>query len=137
MSPPRINIIKQKNYNNVNLNKLNVGGHQNQGGNNLQFVNHSQNFQNSNKNNFGGGLAHASNIGSSNLQNRLGGVDNRNPVLNDEYDEDDNAVYEQDEFEPIEDNTGGGLRGQQTNVQNNTFYAGQNTKFFDKRILAS
>ena len=34
----------------------------------------------------------------------------------DEYDEDDNAVYEQDEFEPIEDNTGGGLRGQQTNV---------------------
>jgi hypothetical protein len=50
------------------------------------------------------------------LQNRLGGVDNRNPVLNDEYDEDDNAVYEQDEFEPIEDNQGGGLRGQQNNV---------------------
>ena len=100
----------------------------------MQFVNHSQNFQNSNKNNFGGGLAHASNIGSSNLQNRLGGVDTRNPVLNDEYDEDedteeaidseyDNAVYEQDEFEPIED-VGNGLRGQGTNVQNNTFYAG-------------
>jgi len=42
-------------------------------------------------------------------------VDTRNPVLNDEYDEDDNAVYEQDEFEPIED-VGNGLRGQGTNV---------------------
>jgi hypothetical protein len=49
------------------------------------------------------------------LQNRIGGVDTRNPVLNDEYDEDDNAVYEQDEFEPIDDNQGTGLRGA-TNV---------------------
>jgi hypothetical protein len=34
VSPPRINIIKQK----VNLNKINVAG------NNSAFVNHSQNF---------------------------------------------------------------------------------------------
>jgi hypothetical protein len=86
VSPPRINIIKQK----VNLNKINVAG------NNSAFVNHSQNFQNSKRPNFGGGLAHASN--NVTTQNRLG-MDTRNPVL--ATDEDDQAVYEEDEFESI------------------------------------
>lgn len=82
-SPPRINIIKQK----VNLNKINVVG-----GQNSAFVNHSHNFQNK-RPNFGGGLAQATN---NVTQNRLGGVEQRNPVLNTEDDEDDveNAVYE-------------------------------------------
>jgi hypothetical protein len=46
-------------------------------------------------------------------------------------DDDDQAVYEEDEFESVEQQDKG------SNFQNNTFYAGQNTKFFDKRILAS
>jgi hypothetical protein len=69
VSPPRINIIKQK----VNLNKINVAG------NNSAFVNHSQNFQNSKRPTFGGGLAHTSNNVTT-TQNRLG-VDTRNPIL--------------------------------------------------------
>lgn len=59
------------------------------------------------------------------LQNRLRSgsknVDNRNPVLNEDEEDDDNAVYEQDEFEPIDQfahNPNG------NNIQNNTFYAG-------------
>ena len=59
-------------------------------------------------------------------------MDTRNPVL--QTDEDDQAVYEEDEFESIIEQPEG-HHGQ--NMQNNTFYAGQNTKFFDKRILAS
>ena len=42
MSPPRINIIKQKNYNNVNMNKANNGAPNSwHPVNNMQFVNHS------------------------------------------------------------------------------------------------
>ena len=44
--------------------------------------------------------------------------------------DDEEAVYEQDEFESI-------IEQPERNMQNNTFYAGQNKKFFDKRILAS
>ena len=74
---------------------------------------------------------------------------------------DDDAVYEMEEFEtvdhvahnygmPIQNpNQSGSQDGQarasgpaqgasnSQNIGNNTFYAGQNTKFFDKRILAS
>lgn len=57
-------------------------------------MNHSQNFQNSKRPNFGGGLANAT------TQNRLG-IDTRNPVLGTEDDDDDQAVYEQEEFESI------------------------------------
>jgi hypothetical protein len=87
--------------------------------------------------------------------------DKRNPVCNDEDDVYDEAVYENDEFETVDNDAtnfgagvgqapGAGPDGQKrgnsgtqrgTNNQfigNNTFYAGQqNTKFFDKRILAS
>ena len=76
--------------------------------------------------------------------------DKCNPVCNDEDDLDDDAVYEMEEFEtvdPVAHNYGqeGQTRGQSgapgtnnsQNMGNNTFYAGQNTKFFDKRILAS
>ena len=74
---------------------------------------------------------------------------------------DDDAVYEMEEFETVDHvahnygmpmqnpNQSGSQDGQarasgpaqgasnSQNIGNNTFYAGQNTKFFDKRILAS
>jgi hypothetical protein len=43
-------------------------------------------------------LGHASN--NVTTQNRLG-VDTRNPVLGTDEDEEDAAVYEEDEFDPI------------------------------------
>ena len=62
-------------------------------------------------------------------------METRNPVLGtDDDDDDDQAVYEEEEFESIIEQPEGRTA---QNVQNNTFYAGQNTKFFDKRILAS
>ena len=58
------------------------------------------------------------------LQNRLRSgsknLDNRNPVLNEDEEDDDNAVYEQDEFEPIDHQ----FAPNGNNIQNNTFYAG-------------
>ncbi len=56
--------------------------------------------------------------------------DEINPVLIN----DDEAVYEQEEFEPVENQN---YQSNNPNIQNNTFYSGQNNKFFDKRILAS
>lgn len=47
-------------------------------------------------------------------------------------DEDDQAVYEEDEFESVAEQP-----ERAANMHNNTFYAGQNAKFFDKRNLAS
>ena len=55
-------------------------------------------------------------------------------------DDEDNTVYELDEFEPVENqnsNYGVGAVPGSQNMQSNTFYSGQQTKFFDKRILAS
>ena len=105
--------------------------------------------------------------GTNHNKHRTGGIgqmadfDRRNPVCNDEDDMYDEAVYENDEFETVENDAinfgtsvghtpGGGQDSQTrgnsgtqrgTNNQfmgNNTFYAGQqNAKFFDKRILAS
>ena len=100
--------------------------------------------------------------GGTNHNKHRGGItqnnfDKCNPVCNDEDDLDDDAVYEMEEFETVDHvahNYGvghqpgaqeGQTRGQSgapgtnnsQNMGNNTFYAGQNTKFFDKRILAS
>ncbi len=75
---------------------------------------------------------------------------NVNPLAVDEDEEDnDGDVYDQDGFEPFESQTPNGQNNAQnsqaaqsglpvnSNIQSNTFYAGQNSKFFDKRILAS
>ena len=74
---------------------------------------------------------------SGQLQNK---IDGQNPVLLN--DEDENAVYENEEFEPMDlaaqnNYTSNSNTAHNSMLQNNTFYAGQNSKFFDKRILAS
>ena len=100
------------------------------------------------------------NRGGTNHNKHRGGLtqnnfDKCNPVCNDEDDLDDD-VYEAEEFDTVDPvvhnygahqpgQDGGQTRGQSgapgtnnsQNMGNNTFYAGQNAKFFDKRMLAS
>lgn len=82
MSPSRININIQKQK---PLNKLN---------NPNTFVNHSQNFKNSNQNNVGAGFGQLIRgaILSGNAQNTSNNIDEHNPVLINE--DEDNTVYE-------------------------------------------
>ena len=94
MSPQRINLVKHKPAQQYNNNLPNNAQPQQ-----FQIVNHSQHF----KNHIGSSVEMGTN---KKLQNRLRSgsknLDNRNPVLNEDEEDDDNAVYEQDEFEPID-----------------------------------
>lgn len=90
MSPSRININIQKGK---PLNKIS---------NPNNFVNHSQNFQNNKLNNkVGGGFSQlVRGQTNGNAQNNLNNIEGQNPVLIN--DDEDNTVYEQEEFEPLE-----------------------------------
>ena len=86
MSPQRINLVKHKNAQQYNNNLPNNAQPQQ-----FQIVNPSQHF----KNHIGSSVEMGTN---KKLQNRLRSgsknLDNRNPVLNEDEEDDDNAVYE-------------------------------------------